>query len=90
MLSGSAANMAPLIAENIRSALAAQPIQTSDAQLIAQTTSIGIASGQAGQASLRQLVMEADMALYQAKQKGRNCVCSSALSGQHPTASAAD
>jgi len=74
MLSGNAANLAPLIAENIRAALAAHAIQTSDAQAIQQTTSIGIAGGMAGQHSLRQLIMEADMALYQAKQQGRNCV----------------
>ena len=77
MLTGNAANLAPVMAENIRSALAAHAIQTSDGQQVLQTTSIGMASGIAGQGSLRQLVMEADMALYQAKQHGRNCVQSS-------------
>ena len=77
MLTGSAANLAPLIAENIRAALAAHAIRTSDAQSIQQTTSIGVVSGTAGQHSLRQLIMDADMALYQAKQQGRNCVRSS-------------
>jgi diguanylate cyclase (GGDEF)-like protein len=74
MLTGNAANLAPVIAENIRSAVTAHAIQTSDGQHVLQTTSIGIAAGVAGQGSLRQLVMEADMALYQAKQHGRNCV----------------
>ncbi|WP_147695874.1 GGDEF domain-containing protein [Vogesella mureinivorans] len=77
MLTGNAANLAPVIAESIRSALAAYAIQTSDGQQVLQTTSIGIAGGTSAQGALRQLVMEADMALYQAKQHGRNCVRSS-------------
>ena len=75
LLSGHAANHAPLIAENLRLALASQLIQTSDGQTLQQTCSIGVSRGISGEGDLRQLVMEADLALYQAKAQGRNRVC---------------
>jgi len=75
LLCGDAANHAALIADNLRAALAATPVQTADGLLLSQTCSIGISRGTGGQNTLRQLVMEADLALYQAKAQGRNRVC---------------
>lgn len=75
LLCGDAANHAALTADNLRVALAATPVQTADGLLLSQTCSIGISRGRGGQCSLRQLVMEADLALYQAKAQGRNQVC---------------
>lgn len=75
LLTGHAANHASLIAENLRAALAGQPVQTGDGVLLTQTCSIGVSRGATGHCELRQLVMEADLALYQAKEQGRNRVC---------------
>ncbi|MEC5207610.1 diguanylate cyclase (GGDEF)-like protein [Vogesella perlucida] len=87
LLSGHAANHATLIAENLRLALASQPIQSSDGQRLQQTCSIGVSRGTSGDCDLRQLMMEADMALYQAKEQGRNRVCAAGQETPHNTAS---
>ena len=87
LLSGHAANHATLIADNLRLALASQPILSSDGQRLQQTCSIGVSRGTSGHCDLRQLMMEADMALYQAKEQGRNRVCTAGQDMPHSTAS---
>ncbi|WP_102796963.1 GGDEF domain-containing protein [Bowmanella denitrificans] len=63
------------IAERIRFAIAAQPVTLSDNKLITVTTSIGVSFVENGASkSLESLLAEADGALYQSKESGRNCV----------------
>lgn len=66
------------VAEKIRLAVAETPIVTA-AGSIALTVSIGLASTSAGLDELQPLLAEADGALYDAKQNGRNRVCVAAV-----------
>ncbi len=63
---------AGILAERLRIAIAATPLQTvCDVRL---TVSIGV-SGSDGNATLGELLKQADLALYKAKNAGRNRVC---------------
>ncbi len=66
------ATMAFRLAEKLRTAIAAEPFATVDHV----TASFGLAEAKDEQ-PLRQLLQVADLALYQAKEQGRNCVVSS-------------
>jgi diguanylate cyclase (GGDEF)-like protein len=63
------------IGERLRERIASEPFLTADGQAVV-TISLGISSHQSvGSESLNSLVNCADLALYQAKQKGRNQAC---------------
>lgn len=66
--------LAGQIAERLRAGVAALRLEH-EGQPILLTVSIGIAEG--GTADLKQLLVDADAALYDAKHSGRNCVCRS-------------
>lgn len=67
-------DMAARVAEKLRATIAAEPFE--DVNQV--TASFGVAQYQPG-IKARQLIQNADMALYQAKKSGRNCViCSEA------------
>ena len=70
--------LAEQVAERLRAGVAALQVEH-EGQHIPLTVSIGIAEG--GTADLRQLLVDADAALYDAKHSGRNRVC---RSGQGP------
>ncbi len=61
------------LAERIRATVAATPIKA-DSQAISITVSIGVSSFEKG-VDVKALVKQADVALYQAKDSGRNRVC---------------
>ena len=60
-------------AQTVRAACAAEPLSY-DAKTALVTMSIGVASSEGRSTTLARLVSEADAALYQAKQDGRNRV----------------
>jgi diguanylate cyclase (GGDEF)-like protein len=78
---------ATTIAETIRRALAEKPVLSGN-QKIPATTSVGVATWEAGSplTQVAQLIKAADLALYNAKQSGRNCV--KVFSLKRPTAGA--
>jgi diguanylate cyclase (GGDEF)-like protein len=61
------------IAERIRQKVAESQVVLSDNQMISYTVSIGITDNDANEKSLWDILKEADMALYQAKEMSRNC-----------------
>jgi two-component system, cell cycle response regulator len=66
---------ARLIAERLRSAMAAQPCSLADGRRVAVTTSIGLAISAATRPEdIPQLLEDADSALLAAKSSGRNQV----------------
>ncbi|MEQ6291963.1 GGDEF domain-containing protein [Vogesella sp. GCM10023246] len=77
LLRDTSSSQAWQVAEAIRSQLAANWIGLPDKPVFQVTTSIGLAMRQHGQQTLAALYHDADMALYDAKQRGRNQVCSS-------------
>jgi diguanylate cyclase (GGDEF)-like protein/PAS domain S-box-containing protein len=62
------------IAERCRRIIEADPVKASDALEVHLTISIGVTSLNAGNGSASKLFAEADEALYEAKNSGRNCV----------------
>ncbi|HEV7263845.1 MAG TPA: PleD family two-component system response regulator [Falsiroseomonas sp.] len=72
VMAGASAEEALLVAERLRSAVAAAPIRAADLALDI-SVSLGVASGEAT-ASCDQVVGAADGALYRAKNNGRNRV----------------
>lgn len=88
LLSGDAATHARLIAEEIRQGCSAMLLHTPEGVPFKQTVSIGICNGAESSPDLRQLFMQADMALYHAKDNGRNQVCLSASNNAGETGSA--
>jgi two-component system cell cycle response regulator len=64
-----------MAAERVRRAMAAAPIEAGDQQIVG-TVSIGIASTSAGLDDSSALIGAADVALYRAKNAGRNTVAS--------------
>lgn len=72
------------VAERIRNAIEQQPVSLDNGDVVQVTTSIGLASGQVGQARLDDLLAEADRALYMAKSNGRNqTVCTWSKADRH-------
>lgn len=63
-----------VLAERIRTSVCAQPFQLADGPL-AVTVSVGVATYLPDEAEARQLLKRADVALYRAKESGRNRVC---------------
>ena len=63
------------IAETLRRAICAKPVEA-DTHTIPVTASVGVAAFEIGGplANAPQLIKAADMALYNAKNSGRNCV----------------
>lgn len=82
LLPGTTAQDACLLAEKLRRRLEDSPAHW-NGTAITSTVSIGIASTNAAQnRSFEHLYQQADQALYQAKQRGRNCVVSSLSTDQ--------
>ncbi|MFC3533371.1 GGDEF domain-containing protein [Vogesella facilis] len=77
LLRDTSSSQAWQVAEAIRSQLAANWIGLPDKPAFQVTTSIGLAMRHHRQQTLAALYHDADMALYDAKQRGRNQVCSS-------------
>jgi diguanylate cyclase (GGDEF)-like protein len=75
LLPGAALEQAMLVAERVRSTLAAKPIAVGeDKSMLAEITlSLGVAQMRQGD-TLATLAQAADTALYRAKSDGRNCV----------------
>ena len=73
LVANSTANRATLIAERLRTAIAQQPYQ-SERGPITITISIGVAEYHERYANIDALLQAADVALYQAKEQGRNRV----------------
>ena len=80
VMSGADAEDGMLVAERLRSAIAAAPIMA-EGKSLAVTVSIGIASAAAG-TPCDDLIAAADAALYRAKNNGRNRVEVAPDSGQ--------
>ncbi len=68
------------VAERLRSVIADTPIHLDSGRVLHFTASIGIATLNGRKTSIGALLSMADKALYQAKQSGRNKVCSFQLS----------
>jgi diguanylate cyclase (GGDEF)-like protein len=66
-------DMARLVAERMRKAVAAASVTTPDGDIIRVTISIGLAALAPGSAP-EQALASADVALYQAKEQGRDRV----------------
>lgn len=62
------------LAEQLRQAVAARQISVSDTAVLSCTISIGIATMSPSCTSFKHLLINADKALYLAKDSGRNCV----------------
>lgn len=87
LLPGADCNAAVDAAERIRTSLQGKPIRWDDSVLTA-TVSIGIASLQATDTHPDEALARADSALYQAKNRGRNCVVVFEQNAEPPTNSA--
>jgi two-component system, cell cycle response regulator len=90
VLPGTPRMTAAAIAESIRRAIAEMPIKAG-AVTIPVTVSIGVATydAESPMRQLAQLLKAADLALYNAKNSGRNCVKVFALKSLQPATSAA-
>lgn len=64
------------VAESLRQTLSALVIRTGDAPEFSVTVSLGVVTAQAEDRDAIAIVARADRALYRAKQRGRNLVCS--------------
>jgi len=64
-----------VFAERLREAIAAMKIGLEDGRSLAVTVSIGVSEWNPALTSPKQLVAQADEALYRAKESGRDCVC---------------
>jgi two-component system cell cycle response regulator len=72
--------VASLVAERLRSVVADKPIALGEGMPnLPVTISIGIAATRAGGDSATALIQRADKALYEAKNRGRNCVAGSVV-----------
>jgi diguanylate cyclase (GGDEF)-like protein len=64
------------VAEKLRVAIEKSLVFSTDNQKIHFTVSLGIAYKESGYCSVDELLSQADKALYQSKDAGRNCVLS--------------
>jgi len=62
------------VAERLRAALAARKVPLPDGNTLSFTVSVGLAMVTAEDKNLDKLMQKADLALYQAKEQGRNRV----------------
>ena len=74
-----------MVAERLRIALADCNVQVSETQTVRFTISVGVSTAANGASNLAALLKDADVALYQAKQNGRNQSCLSMFSSTVPT-----
>lgn len=76
ILPGTPINVAIAVAGRLRQQIVDVPIILPEGRQLALTASLGVSSATTSQeeVSSRSLVMQADKALYRAKDKGRNCV----------------
>jgi len=79
VLQGASGQVAETIAEQIRAAVAAEPVHASQ-QPIPLSCSVGVASSSGDALSAEDLIARADAALYAAKRQGRNRVALAPLS----------
>jgi diguanylate cyclase (GGDEF)-like protein len=75
VMPGASEDQAFAVAERIRAFLANEPILTPGGQSLRITTSVGLATARAGDASIHTVLQRADKALYEAKRTGRNRIC---------------
>jgi diguanylate cyclase (GGDEF)-like protein len=73
LMNNTTSDDATLVAERIRMAIESAGIEHSKSKLGVLTISIGLCSAQAG--DVKEMIKSADVALYQAKQSGRNRIC---------------
>ena len=78
ILPGESQARALTLAETLRRHIASSPLTRGNCH-IALTASLGVAEGQASRQRLEQVLDAADMAMYAAKQRGRNCVSAAPL-----------
>jgi len=84
---GTSAKQAALVAERLRHAIETRPFKVHDADdPVHVTISIGVAASDVSQTSSRQIMKNADTALYSAKNNGRNRVNATPLVLRFPTA----
>lgn len=74
LLPNTTAEAAKIVAEKLRAAIEACRA-TYDGQKLSVTVSLGIASFSPTCSTLKDILIAADLALYRAKDSGRNCVC---------------
>lgn len=72
-LSGTGTEDAFLLADKIRQAISASTLEV-DGKAVTYTVSLGVDSSEPNDHSIDQLFKRADLKLYRAKDKGRNCV----------------
>jgi two-component system cell cycle response regulator len=72
------ARVASLVAERVRGAIANAPFDCGDTDRLQVTVSVGVATTHEADRSVEDLVKRADVALYEAKNAGRNRVVSNA------------
>lgn len=75
VMPGTTEDQASAVAERIRALLAGEPVMTPNGQSLRITTSIGLATANAGDVDIHAVLQRADKALYEAKKAGRNRVC---------------
>ncbi len=78
VLPNTTADVAQLIAERLRKAIASKSFAVGGKQLLPVTVSIGLSTLEGAEDTLERLLKRADTALYQAKRDGRNRVTSAA------------
>lgn len=66
------------VAERLRRAFEQAQVQLADGRIVTFTVSIGVATRNKSIGTLEELLREADLALYEAKYSGRNCIRSGA------------
>ena len=74
LLPGAAIDQAKVVAEKIRKTVETHKFATKEGITLHITISIGVSTLKPGILSLEALLEEADVALYESKQQGRNCV----------------
>lgn len=83
ILPGETQSRALVLADTLRRHIARSTLPQAD-HAIALTASLGVAEGDASRQRLEQVLDAADMAMYAAKQQGRNCIQMANLAGIPP------